>query len=334
MPSPDREVLITRRSAGLFTLEDRGVVEVAGADARRWLNGMVTNDVARLEPGPERSGCPALVLTSRGHVIADIVVLEVAEGFWIETSQAAAADLVVRLSRYVIADDVRLVDRSADLARFAIEGPAARQALERTLGGELRLAPHACASVSIAGASVLVARFGWSGEEAAQIFVPRADATRVRDGLLDALASTGGCAGSPDALEVLRIEAGRPRLGAELSEDVLPPEARLEYAISYTKGCYTGQEIVARLRSRGHVNHLLVGLRFDGSSPCAPGTALRAGDRQIGEITSAAQSPQAGAIALGFVRVGYDAPGTTLDAGGVVARVAPLPFVAPRDAFA
>jgi folate-binding protein YgfZ len=131
---------------------------------------------------------------------------------------------------------------------------------------------------------------------------------------------------------VLRIEAGRPRLGAELSQAVLPPEARLEGSISYTKGCYIGQEIVARLRSRGHVNHLLVGLRVEGPALPARGASIRAGDAPIGEVTSAARSPHAGVIALGFVRVGHDAPGTVLAVDGARAQVAALPFVVPSRA--
>jgi len=331
---PDDEVVGARRSAGLFDLADRGVLEVLGSDARRWLNGMLTNDVARLEAGAERSGCPALVLTNRGRVIADVEVLVVPGGFWLETSRAAAADLAIRLSRFVIADDVRLADRSDDLARFAVEGPAARRVVEAASGAALRLAPHACAEALVAGARVLVARFGWSGEDAVQVFAARDEGERVRAGLLAALPGVGGRACSAQALEALRIEAGRPRLGAELSEEVLPPEARLEDSISYTKGCYTGQEIVARLRSRGHVNHLLVGLRFAGDTPPPPGTALRAGDKKVGEITSAVRSPHAGAIALAYVRVGYDAAGTELDADGALARVAALPFVAPHEAVA
>lgn len=330
MTESDDAVLAVRRGAGLFELADRGVLAVCGSDARRWLSGMVTNDVARLEPGPERSGCPALVLTNRGHVIADVEVLLVSEGFWLETSRAAAADLAARLSRFVIADDVRLADRSDDLARFGIEGPAARRVVEEALGEIPRVVPHACAVARVADASVVVARFGWSGEDAYQILVPRDGAARVREVLLSAVAAAGAHVCTPEVLEVLRIEAGRPRLGAELSEDVLPPEARLEGAISYTKGCYTGQEIVARLRSRGHVNHLLVGLRFDDGGLLTPGSTLRGGGKPIGEVTSVARSPHAGAIGLGFVRVGHDAPGTELDADGAVVRVAELPFVTPQ----
>jgi folate-binding protein YgfZ len=129
-------------------------------------------------------------------------------------------------------------------------------------------------------------------------------------------------------LEVLRIEAGRPRAGAEIGPDTLPAELRLvERAVSFTKGCYTGQEIVARMASRGRVGHLLVGIRFDGDALPAANTPIRIGEAKVGEITSVARSPLAGAIGLGIVRKGFDAPGTLVDAGGCAGRVVELPFV-------
>jgi folate-binding protein YgfZ len=327
----DEEVLAVRRSAGLFEHPHRGLLEVGGSDARRWLNGMVTNDVASLAEGPERSGCPALVLTHRGRIVADVQVLRVPEGFWLETA-AMTRDLADRLSKLVIADDVRLTDRSADFARFGLEGPASRAVLERACGALPALAPDAWLEASLAGRTLRIARFGWSGEDAYQLFAPCDGAAAVREHLLASLPESARRLVSQEALEVLRIEAGRPRLAAELSEEVLPPEARLENAVSYTKGCYIGQEIVARLRSRGHVNHLLVGLRFAGGELPERGARVCAGEREVGEITSIARSPHAGAIALGFVRAGFEAPGTLLDVVGLPAKVAALPLVAPAEA--
>lgn len=324
------EVQAVRRRAGFFALRDRGVLEISGSDARRWLNGMVSNDVALLQPGAERSGCAALLLSNKGRVLAALHVLLVDEAFWLELPAVSAAAVAERLGRFIIADDVRVADRGGAFARFGLEGPGAAAALAEALGGEApRLAPGACQRRSVGGAEGLVARFGWSGEDAYQIFAAPERAEEIA-GRLARVAEP--C--SPEALEVLRVEAGAPRWGAELSEDVLPPEARLEGAISYTKGCYTGQEIVARLRSRGHVNHLLVGLRFEGAALPPPGARLRHGDAEIGEVTSAVLSPSAGPIGLGFVRVGHDAEGTLLDAAGAAARVAALPLVAPAGAGA
>jgi folate-binding protein YgfZ len=152
----------------------------------------------------------------------------------------------------------------------------------------------------------------------------------VAAALARAGAPLGAVAIDAAALDVLRVEAGHPRAGAEIGPDTLPAELRLEErAISFSKGCYTGQEIVARMASRGRVGHLLVGLAFDAVAPPAAGSALRAGVARVGEITSVARSPRAGAIALGIVRKGFDAPGSVLDADGVSARVVALPFVTP-----
>jgi folate-binding protein YgfZ len=175
----------------------------------------------------------------------------------------------------------------------------------------------------------VVVAFGWSGEDAYQLLVPAGQ----REVVVEAIAAAANpgelVVAGAEALEILRIEAGVPLLGAELSDDVFPDEARLERAISTTKGCYTGQEIVARLRSRGHVNHLLVGLEFSGEELPRPGTELLADRRRTGEVTSCCTSLLAGPIGLGFVRRTHAALGTKLAAGDSPARVAALPFVGP-----
>lgn len=147
----------------------------------------------------------------------------------------------------------------------------------------------------------------------------------MRAALLEAGRSLGVAPGTPAELEVLRVEQGVPRQGRELTKDVLPAEARLERAVSETKGCFTGQEVVTRMRSRGRVSHLLVGFRFAGALP-APGSELLAGERSVGSVTSAVLSPRLGAIGLGFVRQGEAEPGNLLRTGEAEARVAALPF--------
>jgi folate-binding protein YgfZ len=147
--------------------------------------------------------------------------------------------------------------------------------------------------------------------------------------LLDAGRGLGLEQADAAALEVLRVEQGVPRQGRELTQEVLPAEARMEGAVSETKGCYTGQEVVTRMRSRGRVSHLLVGLRFAGALPAA-GSALLAGERGVGSVTSAVVSPRLGAIGLGFVRQGESGQGNLLRAGSAEARVEQLPFPDPR----
>lgn len=334
--SAQQRAAAVRRAAGLFRLEGRGLIEVRGRDRVRWLDGMVTNDVAALAPGPECSGCYALLLTQQGRIVADLHVLLREQAFWLETAASAVRPASLHLERYIVADDVELADRSGSFARLAVEGPAALGILESALGGAVSLARDACADLVLGGAEVTVAAFGWSGQPAYQIFVPAGAEAAVRAVLCRAGEARELVEGDAEALEILRIEAGLPRLGAELGEDVLPAEARLERAISTTKGCFTGQEVVARMATRGRVSHRLVGLCFQGESVPAAGQPLLAAGRPIGEVTSACLSPQFGAIALAFVRLPHDAPGTELSAGDLRALVSPLPFGAgsPRPAAA
>lgn len=322
---------------GLFFTEDepegfgaRGVIEVTGGDATRWLDGMVSNDVAALAPGSPRSGCYAALLSPKGKIVADVHVLAQEGGYWLESARHANAAIIARLDRYIIADDVKLDDRSTEFVRIGVEGAAASAVLTAAADGSMEdLARDSWQALEIGGVSVTAARYGWSGEDAYQLFAPAGSRRAVVEALQDAAGDVEVSPCSMAALEVLRIEAGVPLLGAELDEGVLPDEARLEAAISRTKGCYTGQEIVARVFSRGAVNHLLVGLAFERDTPPAIETELFAEGRKTGEITSACSSPSAGAIGLGYVRRDHAEPGTLLDAGGARARVVALPIVPP-----
>jgi folate-binding protein YgfZ len=211
----------------------------------------------------------------------------------------------------------------------AVEGPLAAEVLARAAGRELPLAAGAVAELEIAGTTAVVAAYGESGEPARRIAVPADAAAPLVAALGSAGRPLGLVAGSAEALEILRIEAGTPRFGAELVPGVLPAEARLEAAIAFDKGCYTGQEIVARLESRGEVRRRLTGLRVAGETAPVPGEPIEAAGVQVGEVTSGCLSPGCGAIGLGFVRRPADAPGTELRVGGRPAEAAALPFVRP-----
>ena len=329
-----------RRGAGLFELTHRGLVSVEGTDRTRWLNGMVSNDVAALEPGPDGSGCYALLLTQQGRVVADLQILLRGECLWLEVEAEAVGPLIERLQKFIVADAVELVDRSAAFTRLALEGPAAAAILQeaqkepgpkqKSLGPTdpvAGLAPDACAELVIADRQVVVAACGWSGEKAFELFVSADSREPVIGALLAAGAEAGLVRAGLEVLEILRIEAGRPRLGLDLDESVLPAEARLERAISTEKGCYTGQEIVARLASQGQVGHWLVGLEAEGAAPLEVEAGVLAGDRRIGEVTSACISPIAGSIGLAYVRRGFDRPGTELSVESRRVHVVTLPWV-------
>jgi folate-binding protein YgfZ len=331
MNTPDAALRAARASAAIFPLAERALLEVRGGDRVRFLQGQLTNDVAGLDPAGSRSGCYALVLTAQGRIVADLHVLARPDAFWLETAASLAAAATARLEKYVIADDVRIAERGAGWRRFAIEGPRARALLAAAApGAPLDLLPDAWAPLPIAGVDGAVAAFGWSGEDALQLFVPEEAGDAAARALGDAGARLEAVWGDATALEVLRIEAGVPRAGAELGEEVLPAEARLlERAVSFTKGCYTGQEVVARMHSRGRVGHLLVGVALAaGAALPAPGTPLLHAGAKVGELTSVALSPRVGPIGLGFVRAAQAEPGTELSCAGGPARVAALPFVA------
>jgi folate-binding protein YgfZ len=315
-------------AAALFRLE-RGLIHVGGGDRVRWLNGMLSNDVAALEKRGPGAGCYALLLTREGRILADLHVLLREDRVWLETTRPVVPHALDRLEKFVIADDVELRDESASHARFAIEGAGAHGLLEALVAEAAPASavlpePDGWLGLDLAGVEVVLARFSLAGGAGFQLLAPAASQGVVGRALLEIGAGRGLVPGEAGELERLRIEAGVPWLGEDLDETVLPDEARLEAAVSTTKGCYTGQEVVARMRSRGRVSHLLVGLRC--RAPVAPGTGIEHEGRSIGEVTSAALSPQLGPIALGFVRVPHDAPGTDVDVGGVAARVAGLPF--------
>ena len=306
-------------TASLFALPSRGVIAVRGDDRQGWLDGMLSCNVKKLAAG---GGAHGLLLTPQGRIVCELHVLHRGEELWLETEASAIAGVIARLEKFVIADDVTLVDLSPSWVRFALEGEGA-QALFAALGGALPASAHGVANAQLAGAEVAAASYGFTHAEALQLFAPRASEAA----LLAALIGAGAQRESAEMLELRRIEAGTPWLGKELDASVLPAEARLDgIAVALDKGCYTGQEVVARMRSRGRLSHLLVGLRFsDGATP-----ALRSplqGERgEAGSVTSAVRSPRFGAIGLGFVQAPLAEPGTKLRVHGGEVTVVALPF--------
>ncbi|MHA7837601.1 MAG: CAF17-like 4Fe-4S cluster assembly/insertion protein YgfZ [bacterium] len=331
----DEIVQATRRGATLFRMEDRGLLEVRGEDRVRWLDGMISADVEGLVSSGPGSGCYAMLLTSRGAIVADLHVGLLDETFLLESARHAIPRIQETLDRFIIADDVTLADSSDESVVWGLEGPLSESILEIATGIREPLEPEGWADRRIGERSVRIASFGFSGERAFQLRIPP-EASDAVVSALEAAAEEAGLEGglpmgSAEALEVLRVEAGIPLLGAELDEEVLPPEARLDHALPSGKGCYVGQEIVARLRSRGQVNHLLVGLRIEADALPPAETKLMAEGRATGEITSAVVSPTEGRIALGYVRRAHATEGTRIDFDGGEAQVAALPFSRPSS---
>lgn len=314
-----------RNGAAVVPLAGRGAFALAGPDAAELLHGLVTNEVRALRPG---AGCHAALLTPKGKMRADLVVLRIAaDELLLDSEPSLAAPLAGVLSGYVPFSRSTFADRTAESAVVHLEGPEAPSVLEAA-GLPAPGEPFAHALGEAAGIAVRVARVCRAGAPGFDLRVRPADS----DAVAALLAARGATPAGADDLEAGRIEAGIPRWGAELDESVLPNEAWLERtAISYTKGCYLGQETVARLKTYGHVNRHLVALILPPGSGVAPGDAVRAGDAVVGKVTSAAESERRGGrVALAFVKREHEAPGTRLDVesadGAVPGVVAAVPL--------
>ncbi|MEX2204768.1 MAG: hypothetical protein WEF50_00905 [Myxococcota bacterium] len=305
MASPFESVTGTR--AALRDLSDRGLVRVTGADRVRFLNGMLSNDVAKLAEG---AACASLLLDRKGHVLAELVVLVEADAILLDVAPGLEAELSGVLEKHIIADDVALASESSASGQLGIEGPGARGAVH-SLGFTVP-EPGRFERVEHSRETLLLLAGGSLGDDGLRLLAKRAPLARVREAL--ALPEL-----SPDAVEVLRIEAAIPKLGVDVSARNFPQEARLEHAFSLTKGCYVGQEIVARIASRGAVNRLLVKLAT--RERVAPGAEIRVADTVSGQVTSSAVSAASGPIALGYVRVADARAGVRVAVGGIAGEI-------------
>jgi len=321
-------VAAARSAAAWLALAQRAVLEVRGSDRVRFLQGQLTNDVAALDAAGSIATSYGLALTREGRIVADFHVVARADAIWLDVERAVAPAAIERLSKYVVADDVAIADASAAFARFAIEGPRARELLAAA-GADEAIAAGQVREVRIAGATAIAAGFALSGRAGIQLFAPREASEAIESALRAA-----GVEGDAAALEILRVEAGLPRAGSEIGLDTLPAELDLvERAVSFTKGCFTGQEVVTRMHSRGRVGHRLVGVALgERASLPAPHTPVEVAGAKVGELTSVVRSPSQGTIALAIVRRGAEAPGAEARVDGAGARIVALPFVPIPDA--
>lgn len=299
-----------REAAALLDLSARGKIRATGEDRVRLLHAMTTNHIEQLKPG---EGCYALLLNAQGRMLADLNVLCFEDHLLLDTEPETREKVRLHLERYIIADDVALEDATDALATLAVEGPKAAEILAR-VGAPAPEAPQATS----AWGDRLVARLSATGAEGFWFILPRSD----KDELAAGLRRAGAVEASPEDARTVRIENGRPRYGEDLSERFIINEAQLWRALHFNKGCYLGQEIVERVRSRGQVHRRLVRLRIEAAVPPAAGTPLLGEEKAVGEITSAAFSPALGAVvALGYVRDPYNRPGAVLTAGEAAASV-------------
>ncbi len=306
----DGQYRALRERVGLLVRSDRTWLVVRGRDGAEYLQGQLTNDVEALSPG---EGCYAALLDRKGRIRADLTVLRLAaQELWLEAEAIAAEAVRRHLDTYRIGREVE-VAVAADVAVVSLIGPAAAE-----IAGSPPLAEHAHREIDVAGTSCRAV-----GTYAGiQLLVPAPATERV----VGVLLSTGAVEVGEEAAEIVRVESGRPRYGREMSDAHMPAEAGIvDRAVSFSKGCYIGQEPVARLHYKGRPNRHLRGLRLE--RPAASGEAIRLGEREVGRVGTACISPALGPLALAVLRREAE-PGSGVAVGetGNIGQVVELPF--------
>jgi folate-binding protein YgfZ len=330
----DAEYRTLREGCGLIDRSERGKLALSGSDAVEFLGGQVTNELEELHPG---GGCYAAFLTHKGKMLGDLRILArgndpsgAPDELLLDTERCALQALFDMIRRFKVGYDVELHKRTVERGLLSLIGPeadrvagvasplAAASSIEPTESIWLRATEHTNAPVTVRGIDALAIR----SNVGVDLLCDSTDTERLCEALLE----RGAHAVSEAAAECVRVELGRPRYGVDIDETTIPQEAGLnERAVSFTKGCYVGQETVARLFYRGKPNRRLCGLRL--SVPALPGAELRLGERVVGHLTSATVSPVRGPIGLALVRREAEI-GATVGVGeeGASAEVVELPF--------
>jgi folate-binding protein YgfZ len=315
--SPQEELAALRAGCGVFDLGWRAKLVVTGRDRTRWLNGMVTNNIRDLAPG---HGVYSFLLNAQGHILGDMYIFNRGESFLIDTDRSQMEKLTQLLKKYIIMDQVVLSEAGQNLiTALGLEGPNSQDVLGRAGVEPRQLQPLEIEDGMWNDAAISLVGTMQGGY---MIWLPPENACAI----WEALAAAGATPVGAGVLELWRIAAGIPRYGIDIRERDLPQETGQEQALNFTKGCYIGQEIVERIRSRGAVHRGFTGFRFVGPAPPAPGTKIERDGREVGEITSVAVLPSGQAVGLGYLRREAGGPGTTIEIDGVQATVSELPF--------
>jgi folate-binding protein YgfZ len=316
-------------------LSSRVRFDVAGPDRAKFLHNLTTNEVKRLPPG---RGCECFITSPQGKTIGYVTLLACPQSILLRTGPGGLELTLPHFQKYGVFDDIELEDRSGSTFEYHLVGPRADELVQAVAGTVPDPAELAHVAATLGETPVLVVRESPTGRPGLTLIGPRTAATKVAEQLRSLRAGRGMAEIDPGSFDVLRIEAGTPAFGREVTEKNLPQEfGRDARAINYVKGCYLGQETVARLDALGHVNQELRGLRFDPGAPTpAPGSTVEADGKRIGSVTSAAFSPGWNAvIALAMLRTSHSRPGTRVEVKGhggetAAATVSVLPML-PRD---
>lgn len=307
--------------AAVFDMSWQAKLAISGKDHTRWANGMVTNNIRDLAPG---RGLYNFILTPQGRNQGDLVVYNRGESLLATTDREQVEAITTLLRRYIIMDKVEIEDISDKLSSIGVGGPQAVETLSRIGLDVSGLEPGQVVDAVWRDIQISVARNTHPQSEAYEIWLMPGNVEQ----LWEALASAGAQPVGSEALEMYRIARGIPRYGVDLRERDLPQETGQEHALSFTKGCYIGQEIVERIRSRGNVHRALVGFEVQGAPP-QPGGKVLVDGKDVGEITSAVRVPFGDGertLALGYVRREAAGPGTPVQIGEQSATVRANPF--------
>ena len=313
-----------RTTAGLFDLSDRALLQFTGPDRVSFLQGMLSNDVRLLKTF---DGQQATILTQQGRVIADVRVLCAMNSIYLDFWEPLKEKILAHLNRYLVADEVEINDPNDEWTMLSLQGPRAQSILDELFANtELPARPDQHAMVQFDGAPVCVVRADRTGQNGFDLIVQNSCLQRFAQRLEQLGASWVGAR----AQNILRLEAGMARYGVDFNEENLLLEVGLDNSYSYTKGCYLGQEVVERIRSRGHVNRKLCGLLLDGNTPADAGDGIVAAGNEVGKITSSVASIALNRpIALGYVHRDFWSPDTRLTvrhgANSIAATVKQLP---------
>lgn len=310
--------------AGLIDLSSRGRLRVSGSEATMFLNGLITNDMKSLA---EHRWMKAAFPTVQGRLIGAVRVVRLKDSFLIDTEAESHQAVSQAVLRFTLAGDFHVSDLTSETVQLTIQGKSAAAVVEKVFETTVaELPPNGVVELKWQNAPVTLFRATHTAEDGFDVVIDSNLGDRVREALVNA----GAEPVAHDVFEVLRIEAGIARFGRDMDESNVVTETNLDDAVSYTKGCYVGQEIIVRIKHRGHVAKKLTGLLFETDGTIHPGAPVKSLEgAEVGKVTSTAFSPKLGkTIGLGYVRYEYLEAGTkvTVD-GGIAATVTALPFV-------
>ncbi|HKS75202.1 MAG TPA: glycine cleavage T C-terminal barrel domain-containing protein [Terriglobales bacterium] len=314
------ELSALREGCGVYSLASRTKILVRGGDRVRWLNGMVTNNVRDLAVG---HGVYAFLLNPQGHILGDLYAYNRGKDLIVDTDQSQSVQMLAVFDRYIIMDDVE-VETLGEVGALGVAGPKAKAVLAAVGIPVPELQPLQFADLKWRDVDLTLVRGDNPLSESYELWLPSAQISALRDALIHAGAKVVGDA----VLELLRVAAGIPRYRLDIRERDLPQETEQARALNFNKGCYIGQEIVERIRSRGAVHRKFTGFNIQGELP-APGTKVELDGKEIGEITSVASVPAEDSVhqvGLGYIRREHATPGKKVRIGGSDASVADLPF--------